>query len=172
MRTYLKHILCTLISCILLTPQISSGSIISPVNDFGKLIELINKASSYNRVGDDDDDNYNYNYNNGDDDDSYSGGGGNYGGDDDDSYGGGGGNYGDDDDNYGGGDDDDNYGGGDDDDNYGGGDDDDDYYGGGDDDDDNNEIPLDGGLSFLAVAGAGLGIKKVRDNMAKKKQNK
>lgn len=76
-----------------------------------------------------------------------------------------------DDDSYGGGDDDDNYGGGDDDDNYGGGDDDDDY-GGGDDDDDSNEIPLDGGLSFLAAAGAGLGIKKARDTMAKRKKNK
>lgn len=63
--------------------------------------------------------------------------------------------------------DDDDYSGGDDDDDYSGGDDDDDR--GGDDDDDSNEIPLDGGLSFLAAAGVGLGIKKVRDNMAKKR---
>lgn len=59
-------------------------------------------------------------------------------------------------------DDDDHYGGSDDDDDYGWGNDDD------DDDDDSNEIPLDGGLSFLAAAGAGLSIKKIRDNMAKK----
>ena len=35
-------------------------------------------------------------------------------------------------------------------------------------DDDNYEIPLDGGLSFLAVAGAAYGIKRVRDRKAKK----
>lgn len=49
-----------------------------------------------------------------------------------------------------------------------GGDDDDDRYSN-DDDDDSSEIPLDGGLGFLAAAGAGLGIKKLRDNRAKKK---
>lgn len=53
-----------------------------------------------------------------------------------------------------------------------------DYYGnmydddGWHDDDCNNEIPLDGGLSFLALAGAGLGIKKVKDNMSKNKKEK
>lgn len=59
-------------------------------------------------------------------------------------------------------------GGGNDDDHYGGGGDDDDHYS--NDDDDSSEIPLDGGLSFLAIAGAGLGIKKLRDNRAKKKE--
>ncbi|MCB0697997.1 MAG: hypothetical protein KDC07_11565 [Chitinophagaceae bacterium] len=49
---------------------------------------------------------------------------------------------------------------------------DDEHHWGDDDDDQNdNDIPLDGGLSFLAVAGAGLGIKKVRDRMAKNKDN-
>lgn len=38
-----------------------------------------------------------------------------------------------------------------------------------DDDDDSNDIPLDGGLSFLALAGVGFGIKKVRDNRMKNK---
>lgn len=57
----------------------------------------------------------------------------------------------------------------DDDDDYHSNDDDDDYYNHDDDDDHDNDIPLDGGLSFLAIAGAGLGIKKVRDNMSKKK---
>lgn len=56
-----------------------------------------------------------------------------------------------------------------DDDDYYGGDDDDDHYSNDDDDDNSNEIPLDGGLSVLAVAGVGLGIKKVRDVRAKKK---
>lgn len=32
------------------------------------------------------------------------------------------------------------------------------------DDCNNNEIPLDGGLSFLAAAGAAYGIKRIRDN--------
>lgn len=114
-----------------------------------------------------------YNWNKDKDDDGYSGG---YG-DDDDGYGGGHGDdddghgWGDDDDGYGHGDDDDGYGHGDDDDGYGHGDDDD-GHGWGDDDDDGNEVPLDGGLSFLALAGAGLGIKKARDNMAKNKQKK
>lgn len=38
-----------------------------------------------------------------------------------------------------------------------------------DDDDEGNanDIPLDGGLSFLAVAGAAYGIKRVRDNRKK-----
>lgn len=54
-----------------------------------------------------------------------------------------------------------------DDDNYSSGDDD--NYNNYNDDDDSSEIPLDGGLSFLAAAGAGLGIKKLRDNRAKKK---
>lgn len=71
---------------------------------------------------------------------------------------------GDDDDNYSSGDDDDHY--NNDDDNYSSGDDDDHYS---NDDDDSSEIPLDGGLGFLAAAGAGLGIKKLRDNRAKKK---
>ena len=43
-------------------------------------------------------------------------------------------------------------------------DDDDDRY----DDDDSNEIPLDGGLSVLAVAGAAYGVKRVRDSRKKK----
>lgn len=30
------------------------------------------------------------------------------------------------------------------------------------------DVPLDGGLSFLAAAGAGLGIKKYKENKAKK----
>lgn len=47
--------------------------------------------------------------------------------------------------------------------------DDDDRYNN-DDDDDSNEIPLDGGLSVLAVAGAGFGIMKIRDVRAKKKK--
>lgn len=38
-----------------------------------------------------------------------------------------------------------------------------------DDDDDGNDIPLDGGLSFLAIAGAGIGIKKVVEHRNKKK---
>src|SRR5688572_28628595 len=38
-----------------------------------------------------------------------------------------------------------------------------------DDDDDSNDIPLDGGLSFLSLAGVGFGIKKVRDNRMKYK---
>lgn len=32
-----------------------------------------------------------------------------------------------------------------------------------------NDVPLDGGLSFLAIAGAGLGIKKVVDKRKNKK---
>lgn len=92
-----------------------------------------------------DDDDYG-GYNNNDDDNHYNN-------NDDDNYGGGG-------------NDDDHYGGGGDDDHYGG--DDDDHYS--NDDDDSSEIPLDGGLSFLAVAGAGLGIKKLRDNRARKKE--
>ena len=44
--------------------------------------------------------------------------------------------------------------------------DDDGYYD--DDDDDGNDIPLDGGLSFLAIAGAGLGLKKVIEYRNKK----
>ncbi len=75
-------------------------------------------------------------------------------------------NYNNDDDHYSNNDDDNsNY--NNDDDNYNNYNDDDNYNGG--DDDDSSEIPLDGGLSFLAVAGAGLGIKKLRDNRAKKK---
>ena len=35
-------------------------------------------------------------------------------------------------------------------------------------DDDANEIPLDGGLSFLAVAGAAYGVKRIRDRKTKK----
>lgn len=42
-------------------------------------------------------------------------------------------------------------------------DDDDDWK----DDESNNDIPLDGGLSLLAVAGAAYGIKRVRDNRKK-----
>ena len=38
-----------------------------------------------------------------------------------------------------------------------------------DDDNGGNDVPLDGGLSFLAIAGAGLGIKKYADNRSKKK---
>lgn len=58
----------------------------------------------------------------------------------------------------------------DDDDNHYYDDDDNGHY---DDDDKNdNDIPLDGGLSFLAVAGAGLAIKKMRDHRAKKKQDR
>lgn len=52
-------------------------------------------------------------------------------------------------------------------------DDDDRYYDDDDrynDDDDSNDIPLDGGLSFLAVAGAGLGIKKIRDARSNRKK--
>lgn len=45
-------------------------------------------------------------------------------------------------------------------------DDDDDRWN--DDDDDSNEIPLDGGLSVLAVAGAAYGVKHVRDSRKKK----
>lgn len=45
-------------------------------------------------------------------------------------------------------------------------DDDDDRWN--DDDDDSNEIPLDGGLSVLAVAGAAYGVKRVRDSRKKK----
>ncbi len=63
------------------------------------------------------------------------------------------------------GDDDDHYS-SDDDDHYSS--DDDDHYSN-DDDDDGNDIPLDGGLSFLAVAGAGLGIKKVVEHRNKKR---
>lgn len=37
-----------------------------------------------------------------------------------------------------------------------------------DDDDDSNEIPLDGGLSVLAVAGAAYGVKRIRDSRNKK----
>lgn len=46
--------------------------------------------------------------------------------------------------------------------------DDDDHHDN-DDDDDGNDIPLDGGLSFLAIAGAGLGVKKVVEHRNKKK---
>lgn len=38
-------------------------------------------------------------------------------------------------------------------------------------DDDAAEIPLDGGLSFLAVAGAAYGVKRIRDNRKDKKGN-
>lgn len=34
-------------------------------------------------------------------------------------------------------------------------------------DDDSNEIPLDGGLSFLAIAGGAYGIKRIRDSRKK-----
>ncbi len=87
-----------------------------------------------------DDDNYN-NYNNDDNNNNYNSDDDNYSNNNDD-------NYNNNDDNYSSGDDDDHY---------------------SNDDDDSSEIPLDGGLSFLAVAGAGLGIKKLRDNRAKKK---
>jgi len=85
-----------------------------------------------------------------------------YGDDDDNNY-----NYNNDDDNSNYNNDDDNSNYNNDDDNYSSGDDD--NYNNYNDDDDNSEIPLDGGLSFLAAAGAGLGIKKLRDNRAKKK---
>lgn len=75
---------------------------------------------------------------------------------------------GDDDDDHYSHDDDDHYN-SDDDDHYGHNDDDDRYSH--DDDDDGNDIPLDGGLSFLAVAGAGLGIKKVVEHRNKKKES-
>ncbi|MCB0699282.1 MAG: hypothetical protein H6551_03915 [Chitinophagales bacterium] len=65
---------------------------------------------------------------------------------DDDSYNGGGG-----------------YGGG----GYGGYDDDDDNW---NNDDDCNDIPLDGGMSFLAMAGVAYGIKRIADNKAKNKE--
>lgn len=39
-----------------------------------------------------------------------------------------------------------------------------------DDDGGGNDVPLDGGLSFLAIAGAGLGIKKYKDSRKKNKQ--
>lgn len=84
-------------------------------------------------------------------------------GNDDDDYGGYNNNYNNNNNNNG-----HHGGGGNDDDHYGGGGDDDDHYS--NDDDDSSEIPLDGGLSFLAIAGAGLGIKKMRDNRAKKKE--
>lgn len=84
-----------------------------------------------------------------------------YGDDDDNNYN----NYNNDDD------DNSNYNNDDDDNSHYNNDDDDNHYGG-DDDDDSSEIPLDGGLSFLAVAGAGLGIKKLRDNRAKRKTEK
>lgn len=46
--------------------------------------------------------------------------------------------------------------------------DDDDHW----NDDDTNEIPLDSGLSFLAVAGVAYGVKRIRDNRKdKKKEN-
>ncbi len=45
--------------------------------------------------------------------------------------------------------------------------DDDDHW----NDDDTNEIPLDGGLSFLAVAGAAYGVKRIRDNRKDKKKD-
>lgn len=77
-------------------------------------------------------------------------------GDDDSSY----------DDDGSGGDDDDS--GGDDDDSGGDDDDGDDDDSGGDDDDDGNEIPLDGGLSFLAAAGGAYAIKKYKDTKSKK----
>lgn len=51
---------------------------------------------------------------------------------------------------------------------YGWGDDDDGWHGG-DDDDSGNDIPLDGGLSFLAIAGAGYGVKTVVEKRNKKK---
>lgn len=80
--------------------------------------------------------------------------------------------YGDDDDNnynnYNNDDDNSNYNNDDDNSNYNNNDD---NYSS-DDDDDSSEIPLDGGLSFLAAAGAGLGIKKLRDNRAKRKTEK
>jgi hypothetical protein len=85
-----------------------------------------------------------------------------YGDDDDNNYN----NYNNDDDNSNYNNDDDNSNYNNDDDNYNNGDDDDHYS---NDDDDSSEIPLDGGLGFLAAAGAGLGIKKLRDNRARKK---
>lgn len=85
-----------------------------------------------------------------------------YGDDDNNNYN----NYNNDDDNSNYNNDDDNSNYNNDDDNYNNGDDDDHYS---NDDDDSSEIPLDGGLGFLAAAGAGLGIKKLRDNRARKK---
>ncbi len=35
-------------------------------------------------------------------------------------------------------------------------------------DDESNDIPLDGGLSFLAAAGAAYGVKRVRDSRKNK----
>lgn len=52
---------------------------------------------------------------------------------------------------------------------YGWGDDDDGWHGGDDDDGGGNDIPLDGGLSFLAIAGAGYGVKTVVEKRNKKK---
>lgn len=58
-----------------------------------------------------------------------------------------------------------NYNNDDDNSNYNGDDDNgDDNY----NDDDANEIPLDGGLGFLAAAGGAYGIKRIRDKRAKK----
>ncbi len=156
MRNYTSVTIIFLLATILLIPNNafsqSSSNQIKPIIDIADdIVDIIKGIQNIKehqirrgrgRGGDDDDDGYN--------------GGGGYG-DDDDGYNGGGG-YGDDDDGYNGGDDDDGY--------NGGGDDDDDY-GGGDDDDDGNDIPLDGGLSFLAIAGAGLGIKKVIEHRNK-----
>lgn len=63
------------------------------------------------------------------------------------------------------GNDDDNHGGGDDDGHWGNDDHCDDDW----NDDDNYEVPLDGGLGFLAAAGAAYGIKRIRDNRKKEK---
>lgn len=43
------------------------------------------------------------------------------------------------------------------------------WYGCNYDDGGGNDVPIDGGLSFLAIAGAGLGIKKYADSKSKKK---
>lgn len=44
------------------------------------------------------------------------------------------------------------------------------WYGCNYDDGGGNDVPLDGGLSFLAIAGAGLGIKKYTDSRKKNKK--
>lgn len=140
MRKYFFNSICVLLTLVIFSPHANA----IPTTNWEAILKPAEYLQSYSwgkqqGKGGGGDDDDNYNYN---DDNSYNN----------------------DDDNYSSGDDDDHY--NNDDDNYSSGDDDDHYS---NDDDDSSEIPLDGGLGFLAAAGAGLGIKKLRDNRAKKK---
>lgn len=110
------------------------------IDHMQQIFHILNDGRLSGHISYGNDDDNNNNYNNDDNNNNYNNDDDHYSNNDDDNS-----NYNNDDDNY------------------------NNYNDDGGDDDDSSEIPLDGGLSFLAVAGAGLGIKKLRDNRARKK---